>query len=148
MQTTKDILQKQLLCKFHTLCAKAGLESYEKREMMSSYNVESSTELSVNELIELCAKLEETLNPKIPEMDVWRKRLMASIGGWLRAMNFDENAQKIKSIACRAAKKERFNNIPLEQLRSLYYAFKKKKDDLEMVDVMTVDELDILKLLN
>jgi hypothetical protein len=58
------------------------------------------------------------------------------------------NGQIIKAIACRASGREGFNEIPLEQLRSLYYAFSKKQKDLAVVEDMTLVELDCIISMN
>jgi hypothetical protein len=111
--------------------------------------VESSRELTARDLMELCDKLEKTLNPGFAEMDKWRKRLIASINGWLEAMGRrGSNIKMIKAVACRASGKDRFNDIPLDRLRSLYNAFRNKKQDMEMVGWITADELDALSQLN
>lgn len=67
------------------------------------------------------------------EMDVWRKRLMAAIGGWLRLTGKPESDEYIKGTACRAAGRSDFNDIPKGQLVSLYNAFLQKQDDLQTV---------------
>jgi len=92
--------------------------------------------------------LEMEANPQLMKLDQARKRTMASIGAWLRAMNKQENLNIIKGIACRASKKDNFNDIPLEQLRSLYAAFNKKRKDLEMVEFMTAEQIEFLSLQN
>lgn len=55
--------------------------------------------------------------------DLWRKRVMAAIGGWLTNMKTEHSATLIKSIACRAAGVDDFNKIPLSKLRAVYYEF-------------------------
>jgi len=87
---------------------------------------------------------QELSTTKIPDLDAHRKRLIAAIGGWLRAMGQKETISIIKAIACRAAKHDTFNSIPIEQLRSLYAAFGKKQKDLANVENMTVDMIDLL----
>ena len=148
MKTIVEKQQKFLLKKYHTLCSQLGLDNDTKRDMVRSYGVESSRDLSAKDLMDICTKLEQTLNPQLIDLNVWRKRLIASVGGWLKAMNRTENIQIIKSVACRASGKKHFNEIPMEQLRSLYNAFNKKKKDLQMVEELTMDELDILTLSN
>jgi hypothetical protein len=149
MTTTTEKVQKALLRKFHTLCGKLGMSEEEKRAMVWSCAVESSRDLTAHDLMDLCDKLEKTLNPSFAEMDKWRKRLMASIGGWLKAMGRrGDDIKVIKAIACRASGKDNFNDIPLERLRSLYNAFRNKMQDMEAVKWITVDELNALTISN
>ena len=141
---TKTFIERHetsLIRKFHALLGKAGVSNEDKLVLLSSYGVESSKDLNVYELTELCSKLDAMSNPQVADLNLWRKRLMACIGGYLRAMNKPQNAEIIKGIACRAAKIERFNNIPLERLKSLYNAFLDHKKDLESVTKLTEEIL-------
>ncbi|MDE5575500.1 MAG: hypothetical protein K2I87_07295 [Bacteroidales bacterium] len=67
------------------------------------------------------------------DLNVWRKRLIAAIGGWLRMTGRQDGLEIIKGIACRAAKKDDFNAIPKQQLVSLYNAFLQRQKDLKTV---------------
>jgi hypothetical protein len=64
---------------------------------------------------------------KVPDMNTWRKRVMASISGWLRSCNTQHTAETIKSIACRAAQRKTFNDITLSELRAIYAEFNNKQ---------------------
>lgn len=147
MATTKTT-QNKLLAKFHILLSKCPDPATAKEEILTSYNCNSSRYLSEAQLAEACNALELSLDPQLAELNRSRKRLMASIGAWLKAMNKHSNADIIIGIACRASGKSRFNNIPLDQLRSLYYAFRKKTQDLKNVEDLTTVELDYLKISN
>ncbi len=146
--TFKDKHRNALLKKFHTLLGRTGIGNEGKEVILSGYGVESSRDLSVLQLIDVCNVLDQMLNPKLAELDKARKQLMASIGSWLRAMGVPENTVKIKAIACRASGRENFNDIPLEQLRSLYAAFNKKKKDLTQVEELTANMIKYLSTLN
>ena len=87
MKTIVEKQQKFLLKKFHVLCGQLGLDREFKKDIIQPYGVESSRDLSAKELMDICTKLEQTLNPQLIDLDTWRKRLIASIGGWLRVIN-------------------------------------------------------------
>lgn len=71
---------------------------------------------------------------RMPEdLNIWRKRLIAAIGGWLTMTGKQGGLEMIKAIACRAAQKDDFNAIPKGQLVSLYNAFVQKQKDLKTV---------------
>jgi hypothetical protein len=158
MKTTREKTQnsrrKFLIKKFHTLAGKMRWSDEEYRVfLMGNYGRQSCLDLTDIELQEGCAALERELYPQIKEMDVWRKRLIASIAGWLKEMEIyrDEDSDtgrnvplivKVKAIACRASQKGKFNDIPLEQLRSLYSAFTKKQKDLKMASEMTSEMIE------
>ena len=134
--------QKYLLKKFHMLLAKAGIGEEGKRELLAAYGVASSRELDARELLDLCDRIDRMTRPDAAELDAARKRLIAAIFAWRRAMGKTAEMNEVKAIACRAAQADRFNAIPLERLRSLYYAFGKKTKDLAFVEKLTADELD------
>ncbi|MDR1370919.1 MAG: hypothetical protein LBJ72_12480 [Dysgonamonadaceae bacterium] len=148
MQTLIETEQKRLIKKFHAMLGKAKIGTEGKEAILSSYRVESTKDLTVAQLIEACNAIDMYIKPELATLDGFRKRLIASIGGWLRAMNRTENIQIIKAIACRAAQVKTFNEIPLERLRSLYSAFNKKKKDLAMVEELTLEELNYLAIRN
>ena len=149
MATTFMDKQKTFLVKkFHVLLGKAGLDALAKEGLLGGYHVESSKDLTVSQLVEVCDILDKMINPQLVDLDKWRKRLMAAIGGWLKAMGQKENISMIKAVACRASQRNSFNDIPLEKLRSLYAAFNKKQKDLSTVETMTADVVDVLSRLN
>ena len=138
MQTFMTTQKNSLLRKYHALLRAAGISEDEKMVLLSAYGVTSGKDLNVYELTELCAKLDCKANPKANEMDKWRKRLIATISGYLKAMNKPHgNMDEIKGIACRAAQQDNFNRIPVERLKSLYNAFKNRENDLKEIDKIT-----------
>lgn len=133
-----DEIHKGILKKFHTLCGVLGMTEDEKRSLIASYGVESSRDIDTHDLIDICAKLSEQANRKTGhgELDKLRKRVMASIGSYLKETGRESNATVIKAIACRASGYEEFNKIPKERLRNLYYAFNNKVKDGKSVDAL------------
>lgn len=148
MGTTLDHQQGLLLKKFHTKCAKSGLSLDEKHVIIAAFGHDSSRDMSMSELIRACDMLDAKANPQYAEIDQLRKRLMAAIGGWLKLMSVETNALKIKAIACRAAVRDQFNDIPREQLISLYSAFLKKQKDFKRVEGIAKEQLEELTYLN
>lgn len=142
MKTFVEKQKNALLRKFHAMLTRAGVSMAEKEALLASYGVESSKQLNVYELTEICAKLDKIANPVAAESDRWRKRLIAAVDGYLRAMGKKGgNMAEIKAVACRAAKIENFNRIPVERLKSLYNAFKYREKDLKTINQMTSELL-------
>lgn len=148
MQTIMDKTKTLLLKKFHTMCGKAGIKEEQKREMIAAYGVTSSRDLTARELLDLCDTIDRIMNKEAVETDKWRKRVIAAIFGWRKVMGNETNMNEVKAIACRAADVEYFNAIPLERLRSIYYAFTKKTKDLQFVEKMTAEEIDFKTWIN
>ena len=146
--TFENKQRNALIKKFHTLLGLTGAGNDGKEAILASYRIESSRDLTVAQLVEICNTLDMQLNPKLAELDKARKRLIASVGGWLRLIGYEQNTAKNKAIATRAAKRKNFNDIPLEQLRSLYATFNKKQRDFANVEELTIDILDYLSTYN
>ncbi|MEN6423552.1 MAG: hypothetical protein ABFD76_16560 [Smithella sp.] len=143
-----DKQHKWLIKRYHTLCTQMGMEAHEKAAILQAYNADSSLDLSVQDLQDICSKLEYMLQPDLEKMDLWRKRVMAAIGGWMRVINKDSSSAMIKGIACRASGYEKFNEIPRERLINLYHAFTKKQKDFQAVHEITSEEIEILAYCN
>jgi len=148
MKATCDSKQSGLLKKFHTLCTKNGMKPDEKSALIAGFGVESSRELSVSQLQRACEALDSKVSSEVMEADMWRKRAMAAIGGWLRLISQPQDAIRIKAIACRATKHDSFNGIPKERLVNVYYLFLQKQKDFKAVDGITKEELETLTYLN
>lgn len=136
---TMDKIHRDILKKFHTLCSVLGLTDAEKRAIVESYGVESSRDMDTHDLINVCGKLSAQANEKTGtgDMDKLRKRVMASIGSYLKATGRESNAAVIKGIACRATGHADFNKIPRERLRNLVAAFNNKVKDAQAVSDIT-----------
>ena len=80
----------------------------------------------------------KTWADKADAMDTWRKRVMASIGGWLRACDTQHTAETIKAIACRSMQRKAFNDITLSELRAIYAEFLNKQKAANMTKNLQV----------
>lgn len=136
---TMDQIHRGLLKKFHTLCSVLGMTDDQKKDILSSWGVESSRDLSQHQLIDICAKLSEQVNHKdgSASLDKLRKQVIAAIGSWLRETYQSQGISKIKGIACRATGYGDFNKIPRERLRNLIATFNNKTKDIKSVDALT-----------
>lgn len=144
MGTFIDNQEKQLRKQYHLLSRELGMSDEDRRAMLhDNFSVDSSTDLDAHQLIDLVHTLEKRLGN---ETDDWRKRVIASIGGWLRMEGMEkpdpvENMRYIKQIACRATQHRIFNSIPLARLRNLYHEFRNKQTDKRQVDFVVDEEL-------
>jgi hypothetical protein len=138
--------RKRLIKRLHTFYGKIGMSEEDKKSFLSGWGVAHTNELTAAQMMEACQKLEMFQNPALRDQEMWRKRLMASIGGWLRATGQQENGKYIKAIACRAANKADFNQIPVAMLRNLYYEFKNKQKARERVN--TIDAATLVSVIS
>lgn len=137
MATISKQNQKWLLKKYHSLCFRLNMTADDKLALLAGYGVESSVDLTNEELTEICDRLNGILNPEDAKRDRMRKRVIAAIGGWLRMIGKEnEGVAYIKSVACRAAKVENFNHISLDRLTTIYNMFLKRQKDAKAVNAV------------
>ncbi|MGN0439260.1 MAG: hypothetical protein ACI4HH_00615, partial [Hominenteromicrobium mulieris] len=99
MHTFMDKQKNALLRKLHAMFTRIGVTAEEKQVLLASYGVESSRDLTVYELTELCDTLCRAVQPN-DDADRWRKRLIAAIDEYLRAMGHTGgNMPEIKAVA-------------------------------------------------
>ena len=115
------IEKNKLIKKYHAICAVTETDIDMRSRLMNSYNVTSISELDE-------AKIEKLINELQRIPDMWRKKVMASIGGWLKLQNIEGTGDLIKGIACRASGNVNFNKITVPRLRDIYYEFLHKQD--------------------
>lgn len=117
--------------KFYALLKR--LPGAEKEDLVLQFTdgrTDSITEMHTHEFQLMLAVMEgktKTQHVRGDEFDLWRKRVMASIGGWLRACGTEHTADTIKAIAARAAGRKGFNEVTLSELRAVYYEFLNKQ---------------------
>lgn len=133
--------QTSLFKKFHILCGKAGIEDYEKRELIRSYGAESSKTLSIEDLSSLCDLIQYKLNLKAQEEDKWRKRVIAAICGYIdsNSIQTTDKVKYAKSIATKASSVKDFNDIPIHKLQLLYNMFLKSNSLSQKVEFLLAE---------
>jgi hypothetical protein len=120
MQTEEKNRKAELIKQFHTACRMNGLKPHEVQKVLNLYSVDSSKSLSERQLEDAIKFVDKT--------DLWRKRVMAAIGGYLRSINKTESALIIIGIAERASGYQDFNKIPVARLRDVYSEFVHKNE--------------------
>jgi hypothetical protein len=163
MKTTTELTQTKLVKKFHTLLSKYRIGNEDKMSILGSFGVESSLDLTIDQLAQVCDAVEKTFatttgsaTMAADKLDVMRKRLIASIFAWRASLGTPTTDMNlVKAIACRAAEipdgyalSIRFNSIPEAKLQSLYNAFRHMKKDMSKVKEMTQEMVDKLTTLN
>ena len=118
MSTLISKSKKKLIVKFHTTLNRHGLMK-QKPAILESLGVASTKELEESELEQVIAQL-------TGEGDKWRKRVIAAIYGWCKAVNLQYDTKKVKAIATRASGYKHFNDIPVSRLRDIYNEFVRK----------------------
>lgn len=148
MNATTTTSKGRLIRRLHTLRGVAGLTQSDYEALLDSYGAESSRDLTEPQLEALCRFLAGQTGGRQSKEDEGRKRLLAAVcrfcegvvSGW-SSMSDGERMDYAKGVACRAAGMSRydghgrdnFNHIGLDRMRSLAYAFSKRKRDIDGV---------------
>lgn len=97
--------------------------------------------LTKHEYKTLCDNMQFIINSGKPisgmsDPDRWRKRVLASVGGWLKLVGYPQSSTTyIKKIATQAAGSEYddFNRISIKRLQELYNAFLDRQNAIRRV---------------
>ena len=115
-----------------------------------NYHVEHISQLTAEQAAEFINLLQGG-DPATQALNVWRKRLMAAVGAYLKSKNYEPTPDRIKATACRAAgmpNAQCFNHIPVDRLRSLYNAFCQRNRDMKEVKQMDADLTAAMAVMN
>lgn len=138
--------KRELIKLHHTLASRLGMNEDSRRAMLAGWGANSSSDLSVKDLREVCKTMKAKLNDK---SDKWRKRVMASIFAYMKMTGREVDSSYVKRVACRSAGDyENFNRIPVGKLQTVYYAFKDKQKVLKRTGELMSDDLDVMQFQN
>ncbi|MBQ8958867.1 MAG: hypothetical protein IJ057_10315 [Bacteroidales bacterium] len=145
--------KKQLIRDFHILLHRLGISDIGKEGILAGYGVDSSTELDVPELTEICQRLKRELPSPDPSQkegsspaEKEQRRLRVAIGKLLAAQGKIKadgwgivEWNLIAGTACRAAKVSRMADIPASKCRGLIYEFNKQREGIERAKEYTIN---------
>lgn len=126
--------------RFYALLKKMGIPHDDRRDFVMDYTdglTDSLTELyNTHPLLyfKMLNDMEAECKKQRSEADKWRKRVFASVGGYLKLVGRESNAEIIKSIACRATGYDDFNKIPTSRLQNVYNTFLHKQRDFKAMN--------------
>ena len=127
------------LKKLMTMLSKRKISDEQRAGLVYSWTkgrTTSARDLNAYELTWICKSLEGQKS----KIDTYRKRLIASIFGYLEKMNIkDAPIDYVKAVACKASGYNSFNDIPEDRLNSLYNSFVKSQKDLSFTKKMSED---------
>ena len=151
--TVKINSHSDLIGRYHGLCRTLGMDKENKKDFLSAWGVGSSTQLTTQQLTEVIDTLQGMVQQRDQVANDWRKRVIASIAGFLdvspefgkllaQKAPADQYRFKLKyiiSMACRAAECKEFNEIPVARLQNLYYGFRQKQKDWAAIEQVVYD---------
>ena len=139
--------RQQYIKELHILFNRCNINNEGKLSVYAGYGVGSSREMSLTQLSELCEKLHALLQrdgkeaaPGIRTTPLKKAQTCckAAVGKLLAAQGRIPAAgwgivewDMIQRVACRAARVEHFDHIPLSKLRGITYEFNKQREAIE-----------------
>lgn len=153
-QKEEMALRKNLYARLHIAKSQINMSAESYQGFLSSYGVESSTELTTEALRNAVSVLEAEagnryLEGNETEGDIWRKRVIASIFAYYKSTHREANIDFVKATALRASGDyKHFNAIPVQRLRAIYFSFVQLRKTVERgVEIMNED-LEYLQSVN
>lgn len=133
---------------FYALLHKMGLSADDRRDFLADYTnglYDSLSELhnnAPNFYYQMLRDMQNNINAQKQSVsDVWRKRVMASIGGYYKQIGKQCNSEYIKATACKATGYNNFNKIPVSRLQNIYNTYLNKQDDFKRMNKNMQKEL-------
>lgn len=122
-----------------------------KEKLISKHTSGRTThlnEVTDDEYQQMLTSMKSTIAGADGDANVWRKRVMAAIGQYLRNLHKKEGTKEIHAVACRAAGYDDFNLIPVSRLQNIYAAFCNKNKDFSATGEIIEEDIEILTILN
>ena len=95
--------------------------------------------MDIDTIKEYCLKFEKILNPKNPETETARKKVIEEIVSWLAIYNMEKDANLAKIIAVSESGYRLFDEIPANKLREICRSFRKKRQEFLSVEKVIAD---------
>lgn len=130
--------KRRLIVRFHALLRAAGMKEEDKRDILEGVGVESTKELTVEQLKAVCDFLETLTGLEEQGKEMMRRRALRAVCKLCEVLmdewetwDGERRLRYAKSIVCRAAGSKSLNKIGADRLRSIAYSFEKQRKDME-----------------
>lgn len=133
MKTLDEINHKQLVKRYYVLLRKLIQEGWTKEEVYNSVG-KSPLDMDSETLMTFCLKFERILNPKMPETETMRKKVIEAIENWLELYGREKGIESAKVIACIESGKRFFDEIPVNKLTGIYRDFRRKRKEFLSIE--------------
>jgi len=150
---------KSKFAEFYALLKIMGISNEDRRDFIADYTDGVTDSLTVliarypifySDMIRHMHGVVDQMKTNKPDSDLdkLRKRVIASIGGYLKITALPHDINYIKGMACKATGYKSFNAIPKERLRNVYGAFNKMQKDFEAVGSINQERLKRAVMMN
>lgn len=138
--------RRAALADIHRMRSVIGLDREAWEDFLRPWGVTSSKDLAASDLADVRRRLHQitdsdTRRQADYQREKWAKRVYGVIGEWLAHAGYRHDSEAIRTVACRAARVDNFNAIPLSKLRQIYGSWTAKVRTARNVDSL-MDAID------
>jgi hypothetical protein len=146
--TPTDKRKNGLIKKYHALIRDAKISEEQKFILLSNWNVSSSKDMTVEQLIQVCEFLDHLVDPELAELEKWREWVRTCVKSYGKVMGANYTDEYAEGIVCAATKIDNFNDISKKRLQGIYNHFKKSKSDAIMAKEIIMNDVKAIASLN
>lgn len=140
--------KNKLIKKYHVLIGKTGMSDEDKQTLLNQWNVSSSKDMSIDQLIQLCNLLEKFTSPEESELAKWQKWSRDMVKSYGKSLGMNYNDAYAEAIICRSTGAKSFNSITKNRLVGIYNQFKKAKNDKSAIQNLIMEDAQAVASLN
>lgn len=151
MKTTLNAIDKRkngLIKKYHVLVRDAKITDEQKTVLLSNWEVTSSKDMNVEQLIEVCEFLEKMVDPDKAELEKWRDWVRTCVKSYGKTQGANYSDEYAEGIVCAATKIDKFNDISKKRLQGIYNQFKKSKIDAMVTKEIIIEDIKAVAAMN
>lgn len=137
---TQKEYKNKLIKKYHILVGKVGMSKEDRDTLLKQWNVTTSTDMSIDQLLQLCNLLEKFTSPEESELVKWQKWSRDMVKSYGKSLGVNYTDEYAEAIICRSTGKKSFNAISKNRLVGIYNQFKKAKNDKSAIQNLIIED--------
>ena len=141
MKTQIEIRHNKLVKRYFFLLRKLNRDGFSSDEIRNLIK-EGPMDMDNETLMTVCLKFERVLNPRMPETETMRKKVIDAIGNWMELYGREKDIEAAKVKACIESGIQLFDEIPVNKLRCLFNEFKKKQNEFLSIEKELAKSID------
>lgn len=140
--------KNKLIKKYHILIGKVGMSDEDKQTLLAQWNVTTSKDMSIDQLLQLCNLLEKFTSPEESELAKWQKWARDMVKSYGKSLGMTYTDAYAEAIICRSTGKKSFGSISKNRLVGIYNQFKKAKSDKSTIQNIIIEDAQATASLN
>lgn len=140
--------KNKLIKKYHVLIGKTGMSDDDKSTLLAQWNVNTSKDMNIDQLQQLCNLLEKFTSPEDSELAKWQKWSRDMVKSYGKSLGMTYTDAYSEAIICRSTGKKTFGSISKNRLVGIYNQFKKAKNDKSTIQNLIMEDAQAVASLN